>query len=102
SNVIQAGHDLAHVLVAEMIVEPEVTADEIAGGIFPELDVRMLLEFAERLRNVAALGNVLPITTMDEWARFRRITASTGSTGNGGTPEPDAVPDVPDPDDGAL
>jgi hypothetical protein len=75
SRMIAAGQDLTPHLLAEMLVEPELTAEEIAEGLLPELDVRMLLEFAERLRNVDAAGNQLPITTLDDWATFRREPA---------------------------
>lgn len=102
ANVIEAGRALADVLVAEMLVEPEVTVEEVAGGIFPELDIRMLLEFAERLRNVDADGNQLPITTLDAWAGFRRQPAGTGSTANGDDPGHDDGGTVPDADEGAL
>lgn len=102
TNVINAGHDLAHVLVAEMVIEPEITAEEVANGVIPELDVRMLLEFAERLRNIDAAGNELPIITQDEWATFRRKRprdVGVGDVGANGS-EPDG--DVPDVDGGAV
>jgi hypothetical protein len=70
---IQNGVELGHHLIAEMLVQPQVTAEMVAEGIFPELDIRMLLEFAERKRNVDAAGNQLPIVVLDpdEWTRFR-------------------------------
>jgi len=102
TNVISAGHDLAHVLVAEMVVEPEITAEEVAGGVIPELDVRMLLEFAERLRNVDAAGNVLPIVTMDQWATFRRERPRLDVAGDGGADEPAVDGDLPVDGDGAV
>jgi hypothetical protein len=102
TNVISAGHDLAHVLVAEMVVEPEITAEEVAGGVIPELDVRMLLEFAERLRKVDAAGNELPIITQDEWATFRRERPRVAVNGDVGTDEPAVVGDVPIVDDGEV
>jgi hypothetical protein len=88
ANVIASGRELTYYLIAEMLVEPKVLPEEVEAGLLPELDVRMLLEFAERLRNVDAEGNVLPITTMDQWATFRRERQSTGGPGNGGAPEP--------------
>ena len=100
--VIAAGHRLTYHLVAAMLVEPEVTADEIADGLLPELDVRMLLEFAERQRSVDAKGNELPIVTMDQWATFRREPAGAGGPANGRAPEPVAGEPVPGPDGGAV
>lgn len=100
-RVIQAGNDLTPHLIAEMLVEPEVTADEVAEGMFHALDLRMLLEFAERLRNVDAEGNKLPIITLDEWATFRRKPESAerpaagggnGAALPGGVPAPDGEP----------
>lgn len=102
TNVINAGHDLAHVLVAEMVLEPEVTADEVASGMLPEMDVRMLLEFAERLRNVDAAGNELPILTQDEWATFRRKRPSAPQPEYGGEVATPVVGDVPVDGNGAV
>ena len=98
ASVIKAGQDLTPHLIAAMLVEPEATAEEVAEGLLPQYDVRMLLEFAERLRNVDAQGNRLPILTVDEWATFRRERARPDGPGNGGAPEPLAAGAVPDPD----
>ncbi len=100
--VINAGHELAQVLVAEMVIEPAITAEEIADGAFPELDIRMLLEFAERLRNVDADGNELPITTMDQWATFRRQPPSVAGAGDGRANGSEPRGDVSDADDRAV
>ena len=89
--------ELGHELVAEMLVEPEVTAGEVGRGEFPELDVKMLLEFAERRRNVDADGTKLAITTLSEWAMFRRLDEGTGSARDGETSRDDARGDVPEP-----
>jgi len=102
ANVINAGHDLAHVLVAEMVVAPEITVEDVAGGVIPELDVRMLLEFAERMRNIDAAGNELPIVTMDEWATFRRKRPIADGVGDGGTNGVEPEPDVPVDGDGEV
>jgi hypothetical protein len=102
ANVIQAGRDLANVLVAEMVVEPEITVDDLEAGLLPELDLRMLLEFAERLRNTDAAGNELPITTQETWARFRRQPARVAGVADGNGLGPDDAADVPDADDGVV
>ena len=99
ASVIKAGRDLTPHLIAEMLVSPEVTPEEISEGLLPELDVRMLLEFAERLRKQDAEGNVLAITTLDEWASFRREPARDAGAGNGGSPEPLADGAVPNADE---
>lgn len=83
-RLIKAGRELEPHVVAASLVEPEVTAEEVASGIFPELDVRMLLEFAERRRNVDAAGNRLPFVTLDEYATFRSEPGRDAGTGNGG------------------
>ena len=102
ANVISAGNDLRHILVASMIRDPEVTVKDVAEGRLPELDVRMLLEFAERMRNIDAAGNLLPITTMDEWATFRRKPAGAGSPDDGNGDGADAGDDFSDADEDAL
>ena len=102
ASVIAAGHALTYHLVAAMLDEPRVTAEEIADGLLPELDVRMLLEFAERQRNLDAAGNQLPIVTMDQWATFRRESSSAGGPANGRAPEPVAGEPVPGSDGDAV
>lgn len=84
-------------LVAEMLVEPAVTADEVTEGAFPELDVKMLLEFAERRRNVDAAGTRLPVIVLSEWASFRgepESAAGAGGVGDGGQEHGGDVPDA--------
>lgn len=100
--VVSAGNDLRNILVAAMVMEPDVTPEDVAEGRMPELDARMLLEFAERMRNVDAAGQLLPITTMDEWARFRRQSAGDRSTGDGNGTGDDPGADVPDADAGEV
>ncbi len=95
ASVIAAGTAVTHHLIAEMLVEPSVTPEQVEEGILPELDVRMLLEFAERLRNTDAEGNVLPIVTMDQWATFRRERRGPDGIENGGAAEPLADGAVP-------
>jgi hypothetical protein len=102
TNVISAGQDLGDILVASMILEPEVTVEDVAEGRVPELDVRMLREFAERIRNTDAAGNVLPITTMDEWATFRRQSAGDRKPDDGNGDGPAVGDAVPDADAGEV
>jgi len=102
TRAIERGMDLTYVLIAEMLVEPEVSAEEVASGMFHELDIRMLLEFAERRRSTDAEGNRLPIITLDEWARFREQPAGPGGAeagGANGDVDPGALPE---PDDGDV
>jgi hypothetical protein len=101
-RMIQAGQDLTPYLIAEMLVEPEVTAEEIAAGDFHPLDIRMLLEFAERLRKVDAEGNHLPIITLDEWATFRREPARDAGARAGGGNGDSAAGALPDDDGGEV
>jgi len=102
SQAIENGLDLEPHLVAEMLVEPKVTAEEVAAGNFPSEDVRMLLEFGERRRNVDAEGVRLPIIVARDWARFRDEQPGPGGAGNGNDAQPDARADVPEPDDGHV
>lgn len=101
---IAQGVELSHYLVAEMLVEPEVTPEEVASGMFHELDIRMLLEFAERRRNVDHAGNVLPIMVLDleRWATFRYSSPDTAGTRDGGANGADVPGDVSDTDGGDL
>ena len=97
SSAIASGLELTHHLIEAMLVEPEVTAEEVASGMFHELDIRMLLEFAERRRSVDAAGNKLPIITLDEWARFRNVPRSPEGPEPGGANghvDPGALPDA--------
>jgi hypothetical protein len=102
TKAIESGLELGHELVAEMLVEPKVTAEEVRRGDFPELDVRMLLEFAERRRNLDAAGNQLPITVLSEWARFRDGTAGLNGSGDSGTGGLDDRADVSDAHGGEV
>lgn len=100
AGAIKVARELTHHLIAEMLVEPKVTAQEVESGIFPELDMRMLVEFATRTRNVDAAGRRLPIVVPSEerWATFRfERTGSAGagdSAGNGAAS--DGAPAEPD------
>lgn len=96
--------ELSHHLVAEMLVEPEVTAEEVAAGMFHELDVRMLLEFAERRRDTDADGTRLPIMLLDpeRWARFRDGRGDASGAQSGGAHGQNAPGDVPDADRGDV
>lgn len=102
NRLIQAGRELEPHIVAAMLVEPQVTAEEVASGAFPELDVRMLLEFAERLRNVDAAGNRLPIITLDEWATFRAGPERDAGAADGRDAEGLATGALSDADGGSL
>jgi hypothetical protein len=104
AGAINQGVELAHHLIAEMLVEPAVTPEDVASGMFHELDIRMLLEFAERRRNTDADGNVLPIVVLgpDEWATFRRVGDDAGGAGDGGANGADAGAGVSDADERAV
>lgn len=102
SQAIEDGIALGHELVAEMLVEPQVTPEEVEAGQFPELDVKMLLEFAERRRNVDAAGNRVPVIVLHEWATFRHEPESNGSAAASREGEPEPGADVPDADKGAV
>lgn len=93
---IEVARDLTHHLIAESLVEPKVTPEEVAEGLFPELDIIMLTEFATRERNVDAVGKRLPIVVPYEepWATFRvqRSGAeSADAVGTNGALVPGAV-----------
>lgn len=101
---IAQGVELSHFLVSEMLVEPKVTPEEVAAGMFHELDVRMLLEFAERRRDTDAEGNKLGIMLLDpdQWARFRNGPDDAAGAANGGASGDAVSPALPDTDAGDV
>ena len=101
-QAIEDGLALRPILVAEMLVDPKVTPEEVAAGDFPEEDIRMLLEFAERRRNVDAAGNQLPIIVARDWLPFRDKPESDAGARNGGPGEHQPRGDVPDADAGPV
>lgn len=104
AGALQQGLELSHHLVAEMLIQPEVTPAEIADGLFHELDIRMLLEFAERRRDTDAAGNKLPIMVLDPelWARFRHGPSDAPGAPDDGADGQDVPGDVPDADRGDV
>lgn len=102
ARMIQAGKDLTPYLISDMLVEPKISPEEIADGLLPDLDVKMLLEFAERRRNVDAAGNELPIITLDAWAIFRREPVREAGARAGGEDGSESAADLPDPDPGDV
>lgn len=99
SEAIQDGIALGHALVAEMLVKPSVTPEEVEAGLFPEPDVKMLLEFAERRRNIDAAGNRVPVIALHEWGTFRHEPNGNGSAADGGAGGSEPGADVPDADE---
>lgn len=100
AGAIKVARELTHHLIAEMLVEPKVSAEEVASGIFPELDMKMLVEFATRTRNVDAAGRRLPIVVPSEerWATFRveRTGAAGAGDREGNGADPAGAPAEPD------
>ncbi len=99
---IQDGLELSYHLISEMVVEPAVSVDDVRSGELPELDLRMLMQFAERKRNLDADGNRLPILLLDEWATFRGQHARRESPAAGTSATDEPRPPVPDPGPGEL
>lgn len=62
-------------LVAEALVEPASTYDEITeavrNGSLPEDDLAMVAEIVQRLRSHDALGVRIGVEPLDRWAAFR-------------------------------
>lgn len=102
--IIDKGLELSHHLVAEMLVHPKVEPSEIAEGMFHELDIRMLLEFAERRRDTDAAGVKLGIMLLDPttWATFRAGAGDAQGAAHGGADGADVPGDVPDADRGDV
>lgn len=96
AGAIQQGVELSHHLISEMLVQPEVTPEEVASGMFHELDIRMLLEFAERRRDTDAAGNKLGIMLLDpeRWARFRDGAGNAAGAADDGADGPDVPGDI--------
>lgn len=101
-QTIEQGLEIQNELVAEMLVEPKVTAAEVGRGDFPAMDIRMLLEFAERRRDTDAAGNRLPVIKLSDWAGFRGERNGDPGAGEGGAGGDDAGGDVPEADGGQV
>lgn len=101
-QAIEHGIEMRHHLVAAMLVEPQVTAEQVSAGSFPTPDIEMLLEFATRQRNVDAGGRRLPIIVAHEWALFRDEPASANGAVDSDGGGADARADVPDADGGPV
>lgn len=71
-KALREGIELRDWLVAEMLVDPKLAPDEVASGDYPQADIDMLIEFAERRRDTDAAGVKLPIVVLEELATFRR------------------------------
>ncbi len=63
--------ELTRWLVAQTLVEPEVTEVEIEDGIVPNEDILMLTQFASRERTVDAAGMRLGVEPIDRWEVWR-------------------------------
>lgn len=95
-QAVRDGVRLGHWLVAHMLVDPELEPSEVPE--LPQMDVRMLLEFAERKRNRDARGVELPIAMLEEYERFLHEPGRPPADGNGsgehpGVPAPERGPD---------
>lgn len=102
AQTIEHGIEIQHELVAEMLVEPKVTAEEVGRGDFPAMDIRMLLEFAERRRDTDAAGNRLPVIKLSDWAGFRDELNGSAGPGEGGAGGDEPGSDVPAADGDAV
>lgn len=97
-QTIEQGLEIQSELVAEMLVSPKVTAAEVASGEFPSMDIRMLVEFAERRRDTDAVGNRLPVIQLSDWAGFRGERNGAPGAREGGQGGDEHGADVPEPD----
>jgi hypothetical protein len=70
-RALREGIELRDWLIAEMLLEPKLSPAEVASGDYPQPDLDMLIEFAERRRDTDAAGVKLPITVLEELATFR-------------------------------
>jgi hypothetical protein len=104
AGLLRQGLELTNHLIAEMLVEPEVTPEDVASGMFHELDLRMLIEFAQRVRDRDAAGKKLPIVVLDPrvWQPFPGVGSDPGGARDGGANGADAPGGVPDADGGDV
>lgn len=100
ARLIASGEELGYHLIAEMLLEPEITVEE--AKTLPEMDRRMLIDFAERRRNVDAAGNRLPIITIDDWLSFRARPDDDAGAGARGENGAEPAGDVSEPDGGDV
>lgn len=65
--------DFFHMLVASMVVEPELTPEEVPE-VVPYEDIELLAELATRQRDVDALGHHIGgLHTSKDWRVFRGL-----------------------------
>jgi hypothetical protein len=100
-RALKDGLELRDWLIAEMLVDPKLTAKEVASGDYPPADLEMLLEFAERRRDTDHLGVKLPITVLEGLKGFPAPAvddeaARAGANGEPAAPEPDRGADGDD------
>lgn len=98
AKAVADGIRLGHWLVAHMLVDPTIDADDVPD--LPPMDVRMLLEFAERRRDTDALGVRLPIALLEEYERFLHQPGGAPPDGDGGGVDPDVPAAEPGADEG--
>jgi hypothetical protein len=87
-ETVKQGLELRDWLVSHMLVDPTVTPEEVAAGDFPQADIDMLIEFAERRRNTDAAGKRLAIVVLEEFARFRDVVDGDPDREPGRSDEP--------------
>ncbi len=101
-KAVKDGLELRDWLVAHMLVSPEVTPDEVGSGMFPDADIEMLLEFAERKRCEDAAGVKLPIIVLEKFARFPAAVGDSEDAGVGGSDGDELPRDDFGPDPGDM
>lgn len=70
AEAVKQLYDLYEFLVLEMVVEPEITADDLAE--LPQLDLDMLTQIAIRERDMDAAGVRLGVEPISRWEVFRQ------------------------------
>lgn len=88
---LKDGLELHDWLISHMLVAPKLTAEEVGSGDFPQPDLEMLIEFAERRRDTDAAGTKLPIVVLETLATFRDGAAggTDAAAGANGAPAAD-------------
>lgn len=65
--------ELHYFMVAQMLVEPQVSIEELKAGGFPNEDLELLTELAMRRRSTDARGKTLGVAPLSRFTLFREV-----------------------------
>jgi hypothetical protein len=69
---VQKLHEYRCRIVAEALIDPALTVEEVMSGEYPEDDLAMIAAIVQRLRAFDAKGVRIGVEPLDRWAMFHR------------------------------